>query len=212
MLDFAANGDLFQKIKRIREAKTSGDNSEQTYIEESEIWSILIQIMRGLLCLHSNDIVHRDIKSANIFLYDDGVVKIGDLNVSKIVKGGLFFTQTGTPYYASPEVWRDQPYNSKSDVWSLGCIAYELMAHSPPFKAENMAALYKTIIRGKVPKIVSDYEYSDDIKDLVKLMLKVDYNLRPSIKTILEYPIVQEMESTYLSDKLNEGAVWIDMK
>ena len=93
--------------------------------------------------MHSHFIVHRDIKSANIFLYDNGIVKIGDLNVSKIVKGGLFCTQTGTPYYASPEVWRDQPHNTKSDVWSLGWITFELMMYSPPFKADNMAALFK---------------------------------------------------------------------
>lgn len=111
-MDFAQEGDIFGKVKKVKEG--SG------HIPESEIWSILIQILRGLMGLHSKDIVHRDIKSANIFLYSDGIAKIGDLNVSKIVKGGLFFTQTGTPYYASPEVWRDQPYDTKSDIWSLG--------------------------------------------------------------------------------------------
>ena len=102
-------------LARLNKAK-----EQSLHIEESEIWSIVIQILRGLLAMHSHFIVHRDIKSANIFLYDNGIVKIGDLNVSKIVKGGLFCTQTGTPYYASPEVWRDQPHNTKSDVWSLG--------------------------------------------------------------------------------------------
>ncbi len=67
-------------------------------------------------------IMHRDLKSANVFLYKDGRAKLGDLNVSKIAKAGLGYTQTGTPYYASPEVWMDKPYSNKSDIWSLGCI------------------------------------------------------------------------------------------
>jgi len=64
-------------------------------------------------------IMHRDLKSANIFI-SNGRYKLGDLNVSKIVKNKLAYTQTGTPYYASPEVWRDEPYDNKSDIWSLG--------------------------------------------------------------------------------------------
>ncbi len=64
--------------------------------------------------------------------------KLGDLNVSKIAKNGLLYTQTGTPYYASPEVWKDEPYDAKSDIWSLGCVIYEMTTLEPPFKAEDM--------------------------------------------------------------------------
>ena len=74
--------------------------------------------------------------------------KLGDLNVSKIVKKGLSYTQTGTPYYASPEVWRDMPYDSKSDIWSLGCVLYEMCALVPPFRADDMQGLYKKVIKG----------------------------------------------------------------
>ncbi len=63
-------------------------------------------------------------QSANVFLDKAGVAKLGDMNVSKIAKNGLLYTQTGTPYYASPEVWKDKPYDSKSDIWSLGCVIY----------------------------------------------------------------------------------------
>lgn len=69
-------------------------------------------------------------------------VKLGDLNVSKIAKMGMMQTQTGTPYYASPEVWRDQPYDYKCDIWSLGCVIYELAALRPPFMAKDMQGLY----------------------------------------------------------------------
>lgn len=69
------------------------------------------------------------LQSANIFLTNENIVKIGDLNVSKLARqDGLNYTQAGTPYYASPEVWRDKPYDFKSDIWSLGCITYEMCA------------------------------------------------------------------------------------
>ena len=78
-------------------------------------------------------VVHRDLKSANIFI-SNGIYKLGDLNVSKVTKKGLAYTQTGTPYYASPEVWRNQAYNTQSDIWSLGCVIYEMAALKLPFK------------------------------------------------------------------------------
>lgn len=99
--------------------------------------------------LHDLQILHRDLKSANVFLNKDNTVKLGDMNVSKVAKKGLLYTQTGTPYYASPEVWKDQPYDNKSDLWSLGCVLYEMASLKPPFRAENMEGLYKKVIRGK---------------------------------------------------------------
>jgi NIMA (never in mitosis gene a)-related kinase len=102
--------------------------------------------------------MHRDLKSANIFLSRDMEAKIGDMNVSKIVdKDGLNRTQTGTPYYASPEVWRDEPYNFKSDIWSLGCVIYEMAALKPPFDATDMQSLFKKVNKGIYCKIGSNY-------------------------------------------------------
>ena len=92
--------------------------------------------------------MHRDMKSANVFLNKNGEPKLGDLNVSKVAKKGLLYTQTGTPYYASPEVWRDMPYGIKSDIWSLGCVVYEMCQLKPPFRASNMNGLYKRVLRG----------------------------------------------------------------
>lgn len=78
----------------------------------------------GLKSLHDNRILHRDLKCANVFVTAEGIYKLGDLNVSKVMKKAMAYTQTGTPYYASPEVWNDQPYDMKSDIWSLGCVVY----------------------------------------------------------------------------------------
>ena len=122
-------------------------------MKEKKIWYVFIQIVRGLKTFHSRRILHRDMKSANIFLFKDMQAKLGDLNVSKIVKKGLSYMQTGTPYYASPEVWRDMPYDSKSDIWSLGCVLYEMCTLVPPFRADDMAGLYKKCIKGKYSRI-----------------------------------------------------------
>ena len=107
---------------------------QQKKIPEKNIWRMMADILVALNNLHLKGILHRDIKSANIFISTNSYVqqnegeiyKLGDLNVSKVNKGSLAYTQTGTPYYASPEVWRDEPYDHKSDIWSFGCIVYEM--------------------------------------------------------------------------------------
>ena len=105
-------------------------------------------VLVGLWSLHNLKIMHWDLKSANVFLFKDGKAKLGDLNVSKIAKAGLGYTQTGTPYYASPEVWMDKPYSHKSDIWSLGCVLYEAICLKPPFWSESMEGLFKKIMSG----------------------------------------------------------------
>jgi NIMA (never in mitosis gene a)-related kinase len=119
VMDFMDDGDLYQKIVRYQKAGK--------LIPEKTVWEIFLPIVKALRVLHSKNILHRDLKSANIFLQKDAPAKLGDLNVSKVAKKGLLYTQTGTPYYASPEVWKDLPYDSKSDIWSLGCVLYEMI-------------------------------------------------------------------------------------
>lgn len=119
--------------------------------------------------MHEIMIFHRDLKSANVFLNKDGAAKLGDMNVSKVAKKGLLYTQTGTPYYASPEVWRDQPYDHKSDIWSLGCVLYETITLKPPFRADDMQGLYKKVLRGIYPKI--PHQYSSELAQLVKCLI-----------------------------------------
>ena len=124
VMEYADEGDLFQLITEKKKTKT--------HFTEEEIWNALIQLLNGLRSLHELNILHRDLKSANVFLFKGGIVKLGDLNVSKVTRKGMGYTQTGTPYYASPEVWKDKPYDSKSDIWSLGCVIYEMCALNPP--------------------------------------------------------------------------------
>lgn len=114
----------------------------------------------------------------------DGSVKLGDLNVSKIAKFGLMRTQTGTPYYASPEVWLNKPYSSKCDIWSLGCVIYELTALRPPFMAQDMKGLYNKILKGVYPAIPN--HYSKELSQMIKFMLSLDPSVRPSTEDIMK--------------------------
>jgi NIMA (never in mitosis gene a)-related kinase len=98
--------------------------------------------------------------------------------VSKVARRGLGYTQTGTPYYASPEVWKDQPYDSKSDIWSLGCVLYEMITLRPPFRAENMEGLYNKVIKGQLGKIPD--RFSSDLNEIVKTLIQVSPDLRPN--------------------------------
>ena len=117
-----------------------------------------IQCLKGLKGLHKLNIIHRDIKSANILINKDlNVFKLGDMNVSKISDNGMARTQAGTPYYASPEVWYDKPYTSKCDIWSLGCVLYEMATLLPPFLAKDIRSLQKVIVKGKYEPLGSDY-------------------------------------------------------
>ena len=133
-------------------------------------------------------------------------MKLGDLNVSKVAKGaaGLLYTQTGTPYYASPEVWKDQPYDSKSDVWSLGCVLYEVAALQPPFRASDMDGLFKKVLKGIYPKIPT--HYSDELNKMLKRLIAVNPNQRPTCDGILQLEIVKR----YIA-KLNIPLVEEDM-
>lgn len=118
VMEYCGCGDLLQKVERYKRRKQ--------HIEENVIWRYLIQALKALQYLHEKGICHRDIKAANCFLAEDGSLKLGDMNVSKKLNRGHCQTQIGTPYYMSPEIWNNRPYDASSDIWALGCMVYEV--------------------------------------------------------------------------------------
>ena len=191
VMEYADKGDLFQLITERKKTKN--------YFTEQEVWKIFIQLLNGLKALHDFKILHRDIKSANVFLFKGGICKLGDLNVSKVARKGLGYTQTGTPYYASPEVWEEKPYDSKSDVWSLGCVMYETITLRPPFQAKSMEELYKKVMRGNYPRIPT--KYSEDLSDAIKLMIQVEAGARPSCEELLKMPMITKRIEFFNNNK-----------
>ncbi|CDW78008.1 protein kinase domain containing protein [Stylonychia lemnae] len=192
VMEYADNGDVFQRICEHQQAGTT--------MKEKVIWKIFIQAVRGLKALHDLKILHRDMKSANIFLWKDYTAKLGDLNVSKVAKKGLLYTQTGTPYYASPEVWKDQPYDGKSDIWSLGCVLYETCALVPPFRADDMNGLFKKILKGQYPPIPN--HYSMELRSVIKSLIQVNAASRPTCDQILEMGIVAKRARKYFHNEI----------
>ena len=182
---------------------------EQTHIllKEKIIWDIFLKILIGLSHLHKLKILHRDLKPLNIFLIknknsDDINIKIGDFGVAKILDENNFTnTLIGTPYYMSPELCEELPYNEKSDVWALGCILYELCTYKHPFNAKCQASLIMKIIKDK-PKQIHKY-YSDDLQKLINLILDKNYQKRPSCDEILKLPfVIDKLKNLGLYDRI----------
>ena len=154
-------------------------------LNDNFIWKLFIQIVIGLAELHDMKILHRDLKTSNIFLTKNYDIKIGDLGVAKKLSENNFAkTVIGTPYYLSPEICKEKPYNEKSDIWALGCILYELCTFKHPFEATNQAALINKILKENPKPIPYTFDYY--FNEIIKKLLQKNMNKRPSCKIILK--------------------------
>jgi len=178
--ELADGGNLTDALKRTRQ--------RGALLPEKLVWKYFLQTAVGLQHIHSRKILHRDIKTMNIFLTKDDNIKVGDLGVARILNNTneLANTMVGTPYYLSPELCEGRPYNDKSDIWSLGCVLYELCTLKHPFDASNQGALILKIIRGKYPPISSSY--SRELTDMLSRCLDRDTNVRPRCDGIFKFP------------------------
>ncbi|GMI19215.1 hypothetical protein TeGR_g6972 [Tetraparma gracilis] len=182
IMEYCSYGDLAEKVERYKKRRQ--------YIDEKVVWAYLVQCLEALTHLHSKRICHRDLKPANCFLCDDGTIKIGDMNVSKRMKHGLLKTQIGTPYYMSPEIWANKPYNESSDMWALGCLIYELCALTPPFVGDSFPQLKRVVMQGRYKAVPRCYSY--EMSTVVGKLLRVGASSRPSAKDLLASPEVQK--------------------
>lgn len=126
-------------------------------------------------------------------------MKLGDFGVSRVLKNTHEFasTQIGTPYYMSPEIMNNKKYNSKTDIWSLGCILYELICLKLPFEGKSMKQLCQNILHGS-PIITPSTQYSLLLRELVKELLLKNSQFRPGINTILSRPVIKDRISGFL--------------
>jgi len=145
-----------------------------------------VQIVLALKYIHGLKILHRDLKASNLFLSSTGSLKIGDFGIAKVLEGTLENAQTmvGTPYYMSPEIIENKPYQFKSDVWSLGCILYELCTLEHTFRAANIIELIKKILN-EVPEPIPSC-YSRELQEIITLILSKNPIQRPSIDQLLQ--------------------------
>lgn len=188
VMEFVAGGDLATKIKEATRSRT--------LFPEETVWRYLCQALLGLQTLHRMKIVHRDIKSANLFLTETAeVVKLGDLNIAKVLKEDLTSTQIGSPSYLAPEVWKKENYSYNCDVFSLGCVLYEMAALKLPFEAVSMNDLYNKITGQRVGRLPS--RYSDELNSVISIMLTKNPKIRPSVEELLNNVIVRSKLNEY---------------
>ena len=157
-------------------------------MDESTAWRLTIQSAMGLRHIHASNVLHRDIKSENIFLDARGNAKIGDLGVAKVMTAHADFARTlvGTPFYLSPELCENKPYNRKTDVWSLGVVLYEMMTGTHPFRGSSKGALFAKILKGRYPPVTAPF--GCDLRNLLERCLDADPERRPDATDLLAAP------------------------
>ncbi|XP_054418831.1 serine/threonine-protein kinase Nek2 [Pteronotus mesoamericanus] len=190
VMEYCEGGDLASII-------TKG-TKERQYLDEEFVLRVMTQLTLALKECHrrsdgGHTVLHRDLKPANVFLDGKQNVKLGDFGLARILNHDTSFAKTfvGTPYYMSPEQMSRMSYNEKSDIWSLGCLLYELCALMPPFTAFNQKELAGKIREGKFRRI--PYRYSDELNDIITRMLNLKDYHRPSVEEILESPLIADL-------------------
>ncbi|XP_066401043.1 serine/threonine-protein kinase Nek5-like isoform X2 [Molothrus aeneus] len=164
-----------------------------------KILSWFVQISLGLKHIHDKKILHRDVKAQNVFLSNNGkVAKLGDFGIARQLNSTTEFAHTcvGTPYYLSPEICENRPYNNKTDIWSLGCVLYELCALKHPFQGNSLHELVLKICRGRFQPVSPNYSY--DLRILISQLFKISPRDRPSINSILKKPFLQKLVLRHL--------------
>ena len=149
IMEYCENGDLSEYLEKLKKNRKK--------LDENEIYKIFIKILIGLADIHKVKIIHRDLKSLNVFLTKNNDIRIGDFGIAKLLDKALYAkTFIGTYYYLSPEICKDIPYNYRSDVWALGCILYELCTYEYPFNGKTGPSIILNIING-TPKEIGNY-------------------------------------------------------
>ncbi|XP_032541064.1 serine/threonine-protein kinase Nek1 isoform X6 [Chiroxiphia lanceolata] len=192
VMDYCEGGDLFKKINA----------QKGVLFSEDQILDWFVQICLALKHIHDRKILHRDIKSQNIFLTKDGTIQLGDFGIARVLNSTAELARTciGTPYYLSPEICQNKPYNNKSDIWALGCVLYEMCTLKHAFEAGNMKNLVLKIISGPFPPVSVHYSY--DLRNLLSQLFKRNPRNRPSVNSILEKNFIAKRVEKFLTPEL----------
>ncbi|CAD8169382.1 unnamed protein product [Paramecium octaurelia] len=171
VMEYAEGGDLQKLLKDYKEKRKC--------LKEPTIWEMSRELTQAIQHLHESNIIHRDIKTLNVFLTKDKHVKLGDLGVSKIFNSetALDGTRVGTPLYLAPELVQHQPYDYKVDIWALGCIVFQLATLEPPFQGENLITLGYSIVNHSPKPLPS--QYSIQLSQFISKLLEKIPALRP---------------------------------
>ncbi|XP_078513394.1 serine/threonine-protein kinase Nek5 [Lissotriton helveticus] len=193
VMEYCDGGDLMRKINKQR----------GVLFDEDQILCWFVQIALGLKHIHDRKVLHRDIKAQNIFLSNNGLLaKLGDFGIARVLNNTMELARTcvGTPYYLSPEICENRPYNNKTDIWSLGCVLYEMCTLKHPFEGNGLRQLVLKICQGHFVPVSTKYSY--DLRLLIGQLFKISPRDRPSINSILKKPFLEKRISKHLSPEL----------
>ena len=183
LMEFPTNENLNNKIQYAIE--------NQMYMEECIIWNILTQILHGLKYIHNKGIIHQNLNSKNVYLTKFRLAKIINIGENTYFNDNNFsFTNIKNIFYVAPEILSQKQYSYNCNIWSLGCIIYEMAALSLPFYGDSIESLYNNIMTKKY-KPIPDF-YSNNLKYIINYMLKIDPSKRPSTLILLDYPMIKE--------------------
>ena len=203
-MEYCDGGDLADQIK----------NAKRHLFSEDKILHWFVQMALGLHYMHANKVLHRDLKTQNVFLLGNGRLVLGDLGISKVLDGTMDFAQTciGTPYYMSPEIFKSKPYSYKSDVWALGCVLYELTTLNHAFDAGSLNGLAQKIIKGVS---LNQCQVQSPPAGSYQRYAHGEFYPEPDLDEILHRPFIQKHIINFFSDiarrpttqKMGEGTL-----
>eukprot|EP01065_Artemidia_motanka_P042141 TRINITY_DN5598_c0_g1_i2.p1 TRINITY_DN5598_c0_g1~~TRINITY_DN5598_c0_g1_i2.p1 ORF type:complete len:598 (+),score=89.40 TRINITY_DN5598_c0_g1_i2:108-1796(+) len=197
VMEYCSEGDLAQLIERVKE---SGG-----FFTEAQVAFKAFQLLQAMKYIHSIDIIHRDLKPANIFLTRDHTLKIADFGISKLV-GGSSVAQTvvGTPFYLSPEICESRPYNHSADVWSAGCVIYEIAAMEKAFVGSNILAVVRKVTECAYTALPPRYKR---VSALLSRMLVVDPQQRATVGALITEFYTGGIDSVLPSAQVDRGGL-----
>jgi len=199
VMEYCSGGDVNAKIQRRR----------GVHFSEELIVRWFHQLCLAVHYIHQRKILHRDVKTGNIFVsQDETTVKLGDFGVAKVLDrcGEMALTCVGTPSYLSPEICNQRQYNSKTDIWALGCVVYQLITLRPPFSGRNIHQLLTQILRSPFMPMPGRYSY--ELRNTVALMLKKNPQQRPSAESLLKRRLFHSKATVISSKKKQQRKQW----
>ena len=203
ILEFCDGGSLYELIKIL-----------PRNLNEEEIASLVSMILKGLIFLHENKKIHRDIKTENILLTHEGIAKLADFGVSTQLMHSFSkkITKIGTPFYMSPEVILQNKYDYKCDIWSLGITTIEMAEGEPPFAKVKGYWVLKKIITHPPKGLKNKEKWSKEFNDFVEKCLIYDPEKRPSAKELLQHPFILKYNrgSKLIAELINNNLDYLE--
>ncbi|CCW63341.1 unnamed protein product [Phytomonas sp. EM1] len=201
IMEYGSGGDLNKQIKqRLR---------ERLPFKEHEVGLLFYQIVLALDEVHSRRMMHRDLKSANIFLMPTGIIKLGDFGFSKQYNDSVSLdvgsSFCGTPYYLAPELWERKRYSKKADMWSLGVILYELLTLHRPFKGPSQREIMQQVLYGRYDPFPCPV--SNSMKSLLDTLLSKNPSERPTTQQLLQTDFMKYVANLFEEIVTNSDAI-----